>query len=152
MRRGAYTFWRRPARKAGNGAERRPPDRAPVFRAGPPSNGLPAVQFGAADTASSYLRKIAEAQDEITQGNSYEVCLTTQIFCSLHESIDPWEFYRRLRRASPAPFASLVQLGAVTIASSSPERFLSITAEGRVRAEPIRERDDGTRHRRQTGA
>ena len=111
--------------------------------ASPPSNGLPAVQFGAADTAGSYLRKIAAAQDEITQGNSYEVCLTTQIFSNLHEGIDPWEFYRRLRRASPAPFASLVQLGAVTIASSSPERFLSITADGRVRAEPIK----GTRRR-----
>lgn len=41
-------------------------------------------------------------------------------------------------RASPAPFVNLVQLGAVTIASSSPERFLSITADGRVRAEPIK--------------
>ncbi|MBT2550404.1 chorismate-binding protein [Arthrobacter sp. ISL-65] len=109
----------------------------------PLSNGLPAVQFGAADTAGSYLRKIAASQDEITQGNSYEVCLTTQIFSNLHEGVDPWEFYRRLRRASPAPFASLVQLGAVTIASSSPERFLSITANGRVRGEPIK----GTRRR-----
>jgi para-aminobenzoate synthetase len=109
----------------------------------PLSNGLPAVQFSAADTAGSYLRKIAASQDEITQGNSYEVCLTTQIFSNLQEGVDPWEFYRRLRRASPAPFASFVQLGAVTIASSSPERFLSITTDGRVRAEPIK----GTRRR-----
>jgi anthranilate synthase component 1/para-aminobenzoate synthetase len=92
---------------------------------------------------NAYLRKIAASQDEITQGNSYEVCLTTQIFSNLHEGVDPWESYRQLRRASPAPFASFVQRGAVTIASSSPERFLSITADGRLRAEPIK----GTRRR-----
>ncbi len=107
------------------------------------SSRLPAVQFRATDSGQSYLQKIAASQDEIVQGNSYEVCLTTQIFSNLHESMDPWDLYRRLRRASPAPFASLVQLGAVTIASSSPERFLSITAGGHVRAEPIK----GTRRR-----
>ncbi|WP_253908649.1 aminodeoxychorismate synthase component I [Arthrobacter sp. H41] len=104
---------------------------------------LPPVQFSAADSVQSYLRKIAASQNEIVQGNSYEVCLTTQIFSNSHESLDPWDFYRRLRRASPAPFASFVQLGAVAIASSSPERFLSITAGGHVRAEPIK----GTRRR-----
>lgn len=64
--------------------------------------------------------------------------LATQIFDDLHESLNPWGVYRRLRRASPAPFASFVQLGAVAIASSSPERFLSITAGGHVCAEPIK--------------
>jgi para-aminobenzoate synthetase len=107
------------------------------------SSRLPNVQFSAEDPGRFYLRKIAACQDEIVQGNSYEVCLTTQIFDDLQESLDPLDFYRRLRRASPAPFASFVQLGAVAIASSSPERFLSITAEGRVRAEPIK----GTRRR-----
>ncbi|WP_183164362.1 aminodeoxychorismate synthase component I [Arthrobacter oryzae] len=107
------------------------------------SSRLPTVQFSASDSGQSYLQKIAACQDEIVQGNSYEVCLTTQIFDDLHESLDPWDFYRRLRRASPAPFASFVQLGAVAIASSSPERFLSITADGHVRAEPIK----GTRRR-----
>ncbi|OUM41904.1 hypothetical protein B8W73_09775 [Arthrobacter agilis] len=107
------------------------------------SSRLPDVKFSAADSSGFYLRKIAACQDEIVQGNSYEVCLTTQIFDDLHESLDPLDFYRRLRRASPAPFASFVQLGAVAIASSSPERFLSITAEGHVRAEPIK----GTRRR-----
>jgi anthranilate synthase component 1/para-aminobenzoate synthetase len=109
----------------------------------PLTSRLPEVQLNAADSCRSYLEKIAASQDEITQGNSYEICLTTQIFSDSHENLDPWEFYRRLRRASPAPFASYLQLGPVTIASSSPERFLSITADGRVRAEPIK----GTRRR-----
>lgn len=104
---------------------------------------LPTVQFSAADSGQSYLRKIAASHHEIVQGNTYEVCLTTQIFSDSHETLDPWDFYRRLRRASPAPFASFVQLGAVAVASSSPERFLSITAGGHVRAEPIK----GTRRR-----
>ncbi|MFJ6280840.1 aminodeoxychorismate synthase component I [Arthrobacter subterraneus] len=104
---------------------------------------LPSVQFSAADSGESYLRKIAASQDEIRQGNSYEVCLTTQLSSDNHGSLDAWEFYRKLRRASPAPFASYLQLGPVTIASSSPERFLSITADGQLRAEPIK----GTRRR-----
>lgn len=104
---------------------------------------LPSVQFSAADSGESYLQKIVASQDEIRQGNSYEVCLTTQLSSDNHGSLDPWEFYRKLRRASPAPFASYIQLGSVTIASSSPERFLSITADGHVRAEPIK----GTRRR-----
>ncbi|WP_309123713.1 aminodeoxychorismate synthase component I [Arthrobacter sp.] len=109
----------------------------------PLTSGLPSVQFSAADSGESYLQKITASQEEIRRGNSYEVCLTTQLSSDAHASLDPWEFYRKLRRASPAPFASYIQLGPVTIASSSPERFLSITADGRVRAEPIK----GTRRR-----
>ncbi|WP_395858119.1 chorismate-binding protein [Arthrobacter oryzae] len=89
---------------------------------------LPAVQFSAVASGQSYLQKVAASQNETAPGNPNGVCLRTRIFSNLHESVDPWEFYRRLRRASPAPCASFARLGAVTIASSSPERFLNITA------------------------
>ncbi|MGO4492599.1 anthranilate synthase component I family protein, partial [Arthrobacter sp. 2YAF22_2] len=43
----------------------------------------------------------------------------------------------------PAPFASFLRLAEVTVASTSPERFLRIAADGAMRAEPIK----GTRRR-----
>ncbi|MBW2391592.1 MAG: anthranilate synthase component I family protein [Deltaproteobacteria bacterium] len=54
-----------------------------------------------------------------------------------------WRLYRSLRRLSPAPFAAYLELPEVTIASSSPERFLSLSRDGRAESRPIK----GTRRR-----
>jgi anthranilate synthase component 1/para-aminobenzoate synthetase len=51
--------------------------------------------------------------------------------------------YLALRTADPVPFGAFLRLGTVTVASRSPERFLAVTAAGRVVAEPIK----GTRPR-----
>lgn len=98
----------------------------------------------ARDTAAGYQAKIAEAGHQITEGNSYEVCLTTALTAEVPAGgVDPWETYLALRRRNPAPFASFLRLDSVTVASTSPERFLRITADGAMRAEPIK----GTRRR-----
>jgi para-aminobenzoate synthetase len=98
--------------------------------------------FTARDTRSDYLRKIKEAQQEIAEGNSYEVCLTTTVSAA-DPGLDPWESYLLLRRRNPAPFASYLRFGGLTVASTSPERFLRIASDGAMRAEPIK----GTRAR-----
>ncbi|BBE24021.1 hypothetical protein MN0502_29040 [Arthrobacter sp. MN05-02] len=82
------------------------------------------------------------AQAEIAEGNTYEVCLTTSLSART-DSIDPLEAYLRLRSGSPAPFASFLRFPGFAVASTSPERFLELTADGRMRAEPIK----GTRGR-----
>ena len=106
--------------------------------------GTAAPAFNARDTESAYLGKIAEAQHEIAEGNSYEVCLTTALTAAAEAGdFDPWQAYLALRRRNPAPFASFLRLAEVTVASTSPERFLRITADGAMRAEPIK----GTRSR-----
>ncbi|MFE4545670.1 aminodeoxychorismate synthase component I [Arthrobacter sp. NPDC056727] len=104
--------------------------------------------FQARDAADTYRSKVLSAKAEITEGNTYEVCLTTTLEATLEltsatSGPDPWQIYRTLRRQSPAPFAAFARFGALTIASSSPERFLSIAEDGAVRAEPIK----GTRRR-----
>nr|WP_246752168.1 chorismate-binding protein [Bradyrhizobium diazoefficiens] len=38
------------------------------------------------------------------------------------------DFYCRLRRLNPALFAALLQYGGLSVASSSPERFLKLDA------------------------
>ncbi|MEY9875678.1 para-aminobenzoate synthetase [Streptacidiphilus sp. MAP12-33] len=89
----------------------------------------------------AYLRLIAECQEEIAAGESYEICLTNM--AEAVGTLDPWQGYRYLRRASPAPFGALLQFGEVSVLSTSPERFLRITADGHAESKPIK----GTRPR-----
>ncbi|TLM83322.1 aminodeoxychorismate synthase component I [Pseudarthrobacter sp. NamE2] len=104
----------------------------------------PAPAFYSRDTGTAYRKKIAASQHEIAEGNTYEVCLTTTLLARVPaDAMDPWRTYLALRRRNPAPFASFLRLGALTVASTSPERFLKIASDGGMRAEPIK----GTRRR-----
>lgn len=107
---------------------------------------LAAPRFTARDTEAGYKAKVTEAQREIAEGNTYEVCLTTALTAASpagSQGMDPWPTYLDLRRRNPAPFASYLRFGELAVASTSPERFLRIAADGRMRAEPIK----GTRRR-----
>ena len=103
---------------------------------------LPIPQFSCADTEAGYKQKIRQAQREIYEGNTYEVCLTTELTAHA-ELFDPFEAYCRMRRSSPAPFAHYLRFTDLQIASISPERFLALSKDGQLRAEPIK----GTRPR-----
>ncbi len=94
------------------------------------------VRFACGRGRERYLADIARSQAELAAGESYEVCLTDQI--STEASPDPFDLYRNLRRANPAPFAAFLKLGEVAVVSSSPERFLSVDRERRVEARPIK--------------
>lgn len=101
-----------------------------------------ALRFTARDSHQDYLAKVLASQGEIREGNSYEVCLTTALTAEA-PGFDVASAYQALRRRNPAPFAALLRFGGVSIASTSPERFLSIDAGGGLLAEPIK----GTRRR-----
>jgi para-aminobenzoate synthetase len=101
-----------------------------------PCAGGARVTFRCGRGREQYLADIARCQAALAAGESYEVCLTDQI--STDASPDPWALYRVLRRANPAPFAAYLRLGALTVLSSSPERFLSVDRAGRVEARPIK--------------
>jgi para-aminobenzoate synthetase len=94
------------------------------------------VTFHCGRGREQYLADIARCQAALAAGESYEVCLTDQI--STDASPDPWDLYRVLRHTNPAPFAAYLRLGALTVLSSSPERFLSVDRERRVEARPIK--------------
>ncbi|MFT5694360.1 MAG: para-aminobenzoate synthetase component 1 [Myxococcota bacterium] len=99
--------------------------------------------------ASEYKRAVGDIRDEIAAGNVYQANLTQRIDLPLHRTREEpdadtgWRLYCALRRLSPAPFAAYLELPEVTIASSSPERFLCLDREGRVESRPIK----GTRRR-----
>jgi para-aminobenzoate synthetase len=95
-----------------------------------------ALSFAAREGRGAYLANIAACLHEIVEGETYEVCLTTE----LHSDgrIDPLAAYRALRARNPAPHAALLRLGDVSVLSSSPERFLRVDRERVVESRPIK--------------
>ncbi|TWH16734.1 aminodeoxychorismate synthase component I [Rhodococcus rhodochrous] len=91
-----------------------------------------------------YLDLIAQCQNEIRSGETYEVCLTNTV--TVDGGIDPLSTYRVLRRISPTPYSALLDFPEVAVLSASPERFLRIDADGTVESKPIK----GTRPRGRT--
>jgi para-aminobenzoate synthetase len=93
-----------------------------------------------------YLDKVRAAQALIRAGETYEVCLTTTLESTASAPTGPAEtlaLYRDLRRENPAPFGAYLRLPGATVLSTSPERFLSVGADGRMTSSPIK----GTRPR-----
>ncbi|WP_019871708.1 aminodeoxychorismate synthase component I [Salinispora oceanensis] len=88
-----------------------------------------------------YLELIGRCQAETIAGESYEICLTNML--TVADSLDPWNTYRILRRQNPVPFGALLRLGPLSVLSTSPERFLRISADGVAESKPIK----GTRPR-----
>jgi len=86
---------------------------------------------------AEYLNAIAECEQLLQVGESYEICLTNELSTQLG-TIDPLSVYRDLRRVNPAPFASYLRFGDLTVLSSSPERFLRIDRAGNAEAKPIK--------------
>ncbi|KAL8947505.1 MAG: hypothetical protein Q9222_006224 [Ikaeria aurantiellina] len=92
---------------------------------GPPTLFLdPIVNY---PSKSNYSSKIRHCQDFIHSGDSYELCLTNQATVETTHLPDPWSLHLRLRSLNAAPFSAYVRLGAMTLLSSSPERFMRWT-------------------------
>ena len=103
----------------------------------PPADGhAPAVEPWLIRGREQYLADIAECKRSLLAGDSYEICLTSGAW--LPAPADPLRYHRRLRRLNPAPYAAYLHFGDVTVASSSPERFLSIDRDGVVETKPIK--------------
>lgn len=93
------------------------------------------------DSKDEYLAKIHECQERIRAGDAYVLCLTSQ--ASLPGEWDPLDTFLALRSTNPSHHSALLRIGGTVLVSASPERFLSVTAEGTVSTHPIK----GTRPR-----
>jgi para-aminobenzoate synthetase len=100
----------------------------------PPAPG--ALSFTPREGRDAYLANIAACMDEIFEGETYEVCLTTELHSG--GAIDPLAAYRSLRTRNPAPHAALLRLGDMSVLSSSPERFLRVDRGRNVESKPIK--------------
>lgn len=89
---------------------------------------------------SQYVTKVGQCLSYLHTGDSYELCLTNML--SSDRYVDPWSFYKSLRKNNPAPYSAFLDfspcLSGPTICCSSPERFLRGTMEGSLEAKPIK--------------
>lgn len=96
-------------------------------------------------TKAEYGARVRRVRDYIAAGDVYQINLTQRFTAASPE--EPWVLYRRLRAASPAPFAAYLNCGDFQVLSSSPERFLRVAGRT-VETRPIK----GTRPRGATPA
>ena len=83
-----------------------------------------------------YISAIRSSQDSIIEGDSYEVCLTNHF--SFKADINSYDLYQNMRKGNAAPFGAFIQSENISILSTSPERFLEVSPDGRVQAKPIK--------------
>jgi len=90
-------------------------------------------------TKSAYLKKLKTIQTKIENGEIYQANLTRKFFGKFTKKPkNPFEFFLKLNRASPANYSSFLKLGKNYIISSSPELFLKIDGFGKVASCPIK--------------
>jgi para-aminobenzoate synthetase len=94
------------------------------------------LTFTLHDAPEEYLENIAACRREIHEGESYEICLTTEL--RSEGTLDPVPAYRALRARNPAPYAALLRLGELSVLSSSPERFLRVDRDRVAEARPMK--------------
>jgi len=98
------------------------------------------VEVTARHDAAEYADLIAQCREEIREGRAYQLCLTTRFETAA--SVDPFETYLRLRKATPSHHGGMIRSGGTALLSATPERFLEVSG-GIVRTRPIK----GTRPR-----
>jgi len=91
-------------------------------------------------THQDYIKAVERAREYIIAGDIFQVNLSQRFEAEL--TVPPYELYRRLRVANPAPFACYLGMDDVSVAGSSPERFLRVRGDV-VETRPVK----GTRPR-----
>lgn len=93
------------------------------------------------DGPDEYITKINRSLKYITDGESYEICLTNRAKMTYDGA--PLSAYKRMRRASPVPYGAYLSFAQFSVLSASPETFLRIDDSGMIESRPIK----GTRPR-----
>lgn len=91
-------------------------------------------------TREDYHQAVEQALEYIYSGDIYQVNLSQRFHTRIH--LPPYQLYLRLRSFNPAPFSCYLNFEEITVASSSPERFLRVQGQW-VETRPIK----GTRPR-----
>ncbi|XP_012455747.1 aminodeoxychorismate synthase, chloroplastic [Gossypium raimondii] len=105
----------------------------------PVANSPHEAGFLSEKSQKQYVSDVEKCLEYIKDGESYELCLTTQ-FRKFIGEVDPLRLYLHLREKNPAPYASWLNFSKenLCICSSSPERFLRLDRNGILEAKPIK--------------
>ncbi|KAF1878680.1 hypothetical protein Lal_00047351 [Lupinus albus] len=97
------------------------------------------VGFVAEKSREQYIEDVKKCLNYIKDGESYELCLTTQIRKPIEE-LHSLGLYLHLRESNPAPYAAWLNFSKedLSICCSSPERFLQLDRNGILEAKPIK--------------
>ncbi|KAK9913250.1 hypothetical protein M0R45_037073 [Rubus argutus] len=95
--------------------------------------------FLADKSREAYIKDVDKCLEYIKDGESYELCLTTQMRKRIGD-IDSLGLYLHLREKNPAPYAAWLNFSDddLCICCSSPERFLRLDRNGVLEAKPIK--------------
>jgi para-aminobenzoate synthetase len=93
------------------------------------------------DDRATYIAKVKESQRLITDGESYEICLTNH--AELSGVAEGLPAYTRMRTVSAVPAGAYLRAGGIEVLCSSPETFLRVDESRIVESRPIK----GTRPR-----
>ncbi|MGQ9366437.1 aminodeoxychorismate synthase component I [Azospirillum sp. ST 5-10] len=88
---------------------------------------------------AAYRERVERVLEYIRAGDIYQANFTQRFLADRPAGLDAYALYERLRALNPAPFAAFLNCGAgLQIASASPERFIRLTADGRIETRPIK--------------
>jgi anthranilate synthase component 1 len=96
--------------------------------AAPPDAWSPPVAIEE-DAPAAFLDGVARVHAYLRAGDVFQVNLSRGWRARFASPPDPSAFYARLRDANPAPFAGLLRRGDWALASSSPERLVSVRGD-----------------------
>ncbi|WP_457108529.1 aminodeoxychorismate synthase component I [Methylobacterium sp. P5_C11] len=84
-----------------------------------------------------YENAVETVRSYIRAGDIYQANIAQRFTADLPAGFDPFALYRRLRATNPATFGAYLELEGLSVASSSPERFIRL--DGRhVETRPIK--------------
>lgn len=82
----------------------------------------------------AFIQMVEKAKEYLRSGDVYQIVLSREFKAELEG--EPLQFYRALRRTSPAPFLFFFDLGEMAIAGASPEKIISVQ-NGVIESMPI---------------
>ncbi len=107
---------------------------------------LPALHSLVEESPERFLSGVSAIADYIRAGDAFQVNLSRAWVAQFSQCVNPSALFATLMASNPAPFSALVQFDGWTLASSSPERLVSVERDGKISTRPIA----GTHPRGQT--
>ncbi|KAH3687811.1 hypothetical protein WICPIJ_001186 [Wickerhamomyces pijperi] len=75
-------------------------------------------------TYEEYTAQFSKCQEYLSNGDSYELCLTSSTEIHIPNNVTSWEIYKTLTLKNPSPYSAFFKFKDCCLISSSPERFV----------------------------
>lgn len=102
-----------------------------------PAAPRPLIEWRPAAGREAYRGAVERVRELILAGDIYQANVAQRFLATMPDGAAPWDLYRHLRAANPAPFAAYLDQGDRHVLSSSPELFLRSDGR-RVETRPIK--------------